>query len=126
MICSVCLVAAAENDEIVSTTCGHCYHKTCIEKWLQKSNICPSCLRPTATSTLIKLFIEFSDDNSDDLEKKNEKLLEHVSYQDRKIKKLERRLASNCFNCRRSFKYIPGRSMLNRLFGLTSKKTTKV
>ncbi len=28
---------------ISTTTCGHHYHKSCIEKWLQRSNTCPCC-----------------------------------------------------------------------------------
>lgn len=64
MICLVCLIAAGKSDEIVATTCGHCYHKHCIEKWLEKSMFCPSCLRPSTVSSLSKLFIEFSDDNN--------------------------------------------------------------
>ncbi|QKF93644.1 zinc finger protein RING H2-type protein [Fadolivirus algeromassiliense] len=26
--------------------CGHCFHKHCIDKWLQKNNICPTCRLP--------------------------------------------------------------------------------
>lgn len=29
--------------------CGHCFHKHCIDKWTEKSQICPVCANPYAT-----------------------------------------------------------------------------
>lgn len=33
-----------------SGTCGHVFHKHCIDKWLVTSNICPICNTPYGTS----------------------------------------------------------------------------
>lgn len=29
--------------------CGHCFHKHCIDKWTDKTQICPVCTTPYAT-----------------------------------------------------------------------------
>ena len=29
--------------------CGHCFHKHCIDKWTEKSQICPVCTTPYST-----------------------------------------------------------------------------
>ncbi|AYV77009.1 MAG: hypothetical protein Barrevirus7_16 [Barrevirus sp.] len=29
--------------------CGHCFHKHCIDKWTEKSQVCPVCTTPYAT-----------------------------------------------------------------------------
>ena len=39
--CAICLDAL--EDDIQTFTCGHKYHKECIELWKKKSNECPQC-----------------------------------------------------------------------------------
>ena len=39
--CSICLNYLIENISILS--CGHQFHKKCIEKWMTFSNKCPLC-----------------------------------------------------------------------------------
>lgn len=86
MICLVCLKAGVKSDEIVATFCGHCYHRSCIEKWFEKSLLCPSCRRPSSKSTLIKLYIDFSEENNfQDVEDLNEK----VYLQEKEINELK-------------------------------------
>lgn len=50
---SPCLSCSEKQTEIICDVsrgkCGHCYHKHCIDQWLTKSPICPTCLTPYAT-----------------------------------------------------------------------------
>nr|XP_043630225.1 probable E3 ubiquitin-protein ligase XERICO [Erigeron canadensis] len=42
--CSVCLVEFKPNSEINRLSCGHVFHKSCLEKWLKYWNVtCPLC-----------------------------------------------------------------------------------
>jgi hypothetical protein len=45
--CSVCLTQFEPESEINSLSCGHIFHKMCLEKWLDYWNItCPLCRTP--------------------------------------------------------------------------------
>ncbi|KAK7273467.1 hypothetical protein RIF29_14517 [Crotalaria pallida] len=45
--CSVCLVQFEPDSEINRLSCGHIFHKVCLEKWLDYWNItCPLCRTP--------------------------------------------------------------------------------
>ncbi|KAJ4842550.1 hypothetical protein Tsubulata_039555 [Turnera subulata] len=45
--CSVCLTRFEPESEINRLSCGHCFHKVCLEKWLDYWNItCPLCRSP--------------------------------------------------------------------------------
>ena len=39
--CSICLIKYQKPDILKEFPCKHIYHKNCILKWLDKSNICP-------------------------------------------------------------------------------------
>ncbi|KAK9074112.1 hypothetical protein SSX86_006709 [Deinandra increscens subsp. villosa] len=42
--CSVCLVEFKADAEINRLSCGHVFHKSCVEKWLKLWNVtCPLC-----------------------------------------------------------------------------------
>lgn len=45
-MCSICM---EELHDPVSTPCGHVFCRRCIEEWLLRSNVCPSCNRPDIT-----------------------------------------------------------------------------
>ncbi|KAF5741354.1 putative RING/U-box superfamily protein [Tripterygium wilfordii] len=45
--CSVCLNQFEPESEINCLSCGHLFHKICLERWLKYSNItCPLCRTP--------------------------------------------------------------------------------
>ncbi|XP_057437080.1 probable E3 ubiquitin-protein ligase XERICO [Lotus japonicus] len=45
--CSVCLAQFEPDSEINRLSCGHLFHKVCLEKWLDYWNItCPLCRTP--------------------------------------------------------------------------------
>lgn len=49
--CSICLECI--DDEKTKTTCGHYFHKSCLNTWLQKHNTCPVCRTQISKSTMI-------------------------------------------------------------------------
>lgn len=40
--CTICL-SALSNEQTRQTTCGHMFHKNCIERWMLYSTMCPVC-----------------------------------------------------------------------------------
>lgn len=50
--CSVCLMEFKPSEEINRLSCGHVFHKTCLEKWLKYWNVtCPLCRNTMMVST---------------------------------------------------------------------------
>ncbi|CAN0117123.1 unnamed protein product [Ectocarpus sp. 6 AP-2014] len=41
--CSVCLDDYEEGDELLQVTCGHVFHRACIDHWLKAHRVCPCC-----------------------------------------------------------------------------------
>ena len=41
--CIICLENMGNNDELILVKCSHIYHKECLEKWIEKKNVCPLC-----------------------------------------------------------------------------------
>ncbi|CAN0533594.1 unnamed protein product, partial [Ectocarpus sp. 12 AP-2014] len=41
--CSVCLDDYEEGDELLQVTCGHAFHRACIDHWLKAHRVCPCC-----------------------------------------------------------------------------------
>merc|ERR1719174_3346364 len=41
--CSVCLCDFEEQEKVKRLPCGHDFHQECIDKWLTKNAICPTC-----------------------------------------------------------------------------------
>lgn len=41
--CSVCLDEYEEGDELLQLTCGHVFHRNCIDLWLKGHRVCPCC-----------------------------------------------------------------------------------
>ncbi|EEF28485.1 probable E3 ubiquitin-protein ligase XERICO [Ricinus communis] len=49
--CSVCLTRFEPESEINCLSCGHLFHKVCLEKWLDYWNVtCPLCRSPVIPS----------------------------------------------------------------------------
>lgn len=44
--CSVNNTKSETSCHISRGKCGHCFHKHCIDRWLNKNNICPTCKLP--------------------------------------------------------------------------------
>merc|ERR1712183_931798 len=41
--CVICLENYKLGDEVVEVVCKHHYHFQCVDKWLERSNLCPVC-----------------------------------------------------------------------------------
>jgi hypothetical protein len=41
--CTICLEACIAYPELVTTKCGHTFHRKCLKDWLNKNNVCPNC-----------------------------------------------------------------------------------
>lgn len=44
--CLICLSNFKHDDEVLTLPCIHSFHKNCIYKWFEISNICPECRKP--------------------------------------------------------------------------------
>jgi hypothetical protein len=66
-VCVICLdiLASLNNkNETVALECQHQFHERCIEKWLEKNNICPLCRTKLEIDNLNKKFSMNTQDNS--------------------------------------------------------------
>jgi hypothetical protein len=41
--CSICLASYQSKDTLRSLPCGHSFHTDCIDRWLERSTLCPIC-----------------------------------------------------------------------------------
>jgi hypothetical protein len=48
--CAVCLCEFEWSDTLRRLPCGHCFHRSCIDKWLKRNKVCPLCLQDIETS----------------------------------------------------------------------------
>ena len=65
--CSICLIKYQKPDILKEFPCKHIYHKNCILKWLEKSNICPLC-KYDVTNDVNKIEIKNSNDEENNEE----------------------------------------------------------
>lgn len=50
--CVICMVEFSVGDSIRFLPCMHTYHVKCIDDWLMRSFICPSCMEPVDAALL--------------------------------------------------------------------------
>jgi E3 ubiquitin-protein ligase RNF11 len=50
--CVICMVEFVIGDSIRFLPCMHTYHAKCIDDWLMRSFICPSCMEPVDAALL--------------------------------------------------------------------------
>ena len=49
--CAVCIAEFESKDECRVLGCMHCFHSSCIDKWLGRSEACPTCKQPVLFSS---------------------------------------------------------------------------
>ena len=60
-ICSICIDSLfSVNNDVSVTQCGHMFHKTCLENWMNTSTTCPNC-KTGITATIRKTFPDVDD-----------------------------------------------------------------
>ena len=47
--CSVCLSRVEDGESVKTLRCKHVYHPQCIDRWLERSTMCPVCKRDVLT-----------------------------------------------------------------------------
>lgn len=50
--CVICMIEFVVGDDIRFLPCMHTYHVRCIDDWLMRSFICPSCMEPVDAALL--------------------------------------------------------------------------
>lgn len=64
--CSICLCDLDEKENYYKTPCEHCFHISCMTKWLAKSNFCPLCKSKVPANTKIfPNYIGYNRNNDD-------------------------------------------------------------
>ena len=51
--CVICMIEFVFGDHVRYLPCLHTYHTKCIDDWLMRSFICPSCMEPVDAALLI-------------------------------------------------------------------------
>jgi len=69
--CSICLLKYQKPDILKEFPCNHIYHKNCILKWLEKSNICPLC-KYDVTNDINKIELKNSNEEENNEEEGDE------------------------------------------------------
>ena len=69
--CSICLLKYQKPDILKEFPCNHIYHKNCILKWLEKSNICPLC-KYDVTNEVNKIELKNSNEEENNEEEDDE------------------------------------------------------
>lgn len=52
--CIICMCDLKLNDDVRYLPCLHTYHRACIDDWLMRSFVCPSCLRPIELDMILE------------------------------------------------------------------------
>ena len=55
--CSICLESFRRSEEIKHLPCGHFFHSSCINQWLEIDNRCPCCREPCHWKVVITRYI---------------------------------------------------------------------
>ena len=50
--CVICMIDFETDDKIKFLPCLHTFHQSCIDTWLLRSLICPSCMEPVDAGLL--------------------------------------------------------------------------
>jgi hypothetical protein len=67
MDCPICFVAITKDTGVVTTSCGHSYHFSCIVPWYSKEKTCPCC-RAAATPTEVMPTVQEEEEEEDEME----------------------------------------------------------
>lgn len=66
--CLICLLSYQKGDTLVSLSCGHSYHKDCLQEWFVRQCVCPYCRHDVEheyTTTMIAKKVKAFQDGND-------------------------------------------------------------
>lgn len=55
--CSICFELFNMNSDVVGTSCGHLFHKNCLDSWMIESPTCPQCRNRICRFQCFKVFL---------------------------------------------------------------------
>ncbi|CRK90384.1 CLUMA_CG004074, isoform A [Clunio marinus] len=68
IFCLICCEPHLKSEDIVSTPCGHVFHRNCIKHWFRIRKSCPKCRAAINTQNFIQLFFDI-DENKGEFQK---------------------------------------------------------
>jgi len=54
--CTICLEPLFQDIQV--SQCGHCFHRSCIYRWIDVANACPNCKQHVDASQLTNLYLK--------------------------------------------------------------------
>jgi hypothetical protein len=51
--CTICIEEFSPGEIVRTLQCKHIFHKTCIDEWFEKKEVCPNCNQPALTEPLL-------------------------------------------------------------------------
>lgn len=88
--CSICFEVLGNSSklEVVATTCGHLFHRLCINDWLTRTQNCPDCCVATCREDLRQIYLRNMDHHKmQQIIRKNQKLQDRMEQRDKEIAK---------------------------------------
>lgn len=84
--CSICFEALGNNSEMaeVATTCGHLFHRLCINNWLRQTLNCPNCRVAIRRTGLRQIYIT-NTERRESIMNSNE--MQHMIRENQKLQK---------------------------------------
>lgn len=119
--CIICFTIYSSEDVVILLNCQHCYHKRCIENWIKYDRLssitielillkmiffvnrvrteCPQCRKKIQYNKSLKLFLNFTGQMDEDVDKKpNLMLCRAVKAYSKTIKEQEMQLTDKKYS----------------------------
>ncbi|KAH8290845.1 hypothetical protein KR054_006403 [Drosophila jambulina] len=58
--CVICAELFSQADEVFVTVCGHMFHHSCLNQWLDRSKTCPQCRNKCSTRNIFRVYFNLA------------------------------------------------------------------
>ncbi|KAH8415783.1 hypothetical protein KR222_000901 [Zaprionus bogoriensis] len=58
--CVICAELFTQSDEVFVTVCGHMFHHTCLQQWLERSKTCPQCRNKCTARNIFRVYFNLA------------------------------------------------------------------
>ncbi|XP_017079292.1 E3 ubiquitin-protein ligase TRAIP [Drosophila eugracilis] len=58
--CVICAELFGQADEVFATVCGHMFHHSCLNQWLDRSKTCPQCRNKCTTRNIFRVYFNLA------------------------------------------------------------------